>query len=635
MWRVKLGDDMLHAPEFGIAVSNPVLSQQLNAADALTFDITPEHALFERVRSGVLSERVTVYRDGAAISYGRILSVEARPLQATWSVTCEGELAYLADAVLPEYDFHGSPADFIAMFTAEAASQLGSDLQPGRVTIEDANDYIMRGNEKPSPLLEELLDKTVGSTAGGVLQIRHEGGSRYLDWLAEPEASGSQAIAKGSNLLEMSATLDGAAVVTSIMPLGAGLKDGGFLRLPDSPDGQVSGDVYRRGQYLYNKPLVERYGWHAQVMEWEDVTLSSNLRRKAIAAVNALGAERSIEVSAVDLKDAGYDVDAIAIGQRVAISCDEVETSMLVTSCRFAIDDPSNSSYTFGSLPKVTDADSAGDGAGWSGQNDDSNYFWHKTSQVVYNEGTEDEWARQEDNSYISPLSKYDLPDDIDWNDPRYTDTYGTETSDGIPLAHVRVYRTEQGPNYPPASTELYMGMGRQGFIRVPRVAFLYDGEGGILGRVSTPEFGADGDANLLYFNGNVEASGNVTAANIGAYLGFETSAAVSVPSGTTVTNILSFELPAGTWVVFGGVYFEANATGRRLACIGDTAAHQSGTVIRRSGFAMPASPAGVTCGKIGNIYVNDAPTTRYVNVMHGAGVSLGVTATIRAVRIR
>lgn len=512
MWRVKLGDDMLHAPEFGIAVSSPVLSQQLNAADALTFDITPEHALFDRVRSGVLSEHVTVYRDGAAVSYGRILSVEARPLQATWSVTCEGELAYLADAVLPEYDFHGSPADFIAMFTAEAASQLGSDLQPGRVTIEDANDYIMRGNEKPSPLLEELLDKTVGSTAGGVLQIRHEGGSRYLDWLAEPDASGSQAIAKGSNLLEMSATLDGAAVVTAIMPLGAGLKDGGFLRLPAGADGQVSGDVWRRGQYLYNKPMVERYGWHAQVMEWEDVTLAANLRRKAIAAVNALGAERSIEVSAVDLTDAGYDVDAIAIGQCVAISCDEVETSMLVTSCQFAIDDPSNSSYTFGSLPKVTDADATGDGAGWSGQNDDGNYFWHKTSQVVYNEGTEDEWARQEDNSYISPLSKYDLPDDINWNDPRYSDTYGTETADGIPLAHVRVYRTEQGPNYPPASTELYMGMGRQGFIRIPRVAFLYDGEGGILGRMSTPEFGADGDANLLYFNGNVETSGDLTA---------------------------------------------------------------------------------------------------------------------------
>ncbi len=507
MWRIKLGDDMLHAPEFGIAVSNPVLSQQLNAADALTFAITPEHALFERVRSGVLSERVTVYRDGTAVSYGRILSVEARPLQAMWSVACEGELAYLADAVLPEYDFHGSPADFIAMFTAEAASQLGSDLQPGRVTIEDANDYIMRGNERPSPLLSELLDKTVGSTAGGVLQIRHEGGSRYLDWLAEPEASGSQAIAKGSNLLEMSATLDGAAVVTAIMPLGAGLKDGGFLRLPAGTDGQVSGNVYRRGQYLYSQPLVERYGWHAQVMEWEDVTIASNLRRKAIAAVNALGAERSVEVSAVDLTDAGYDVDAIAIGQRVAITCDEVETSMLVTACRFALDDPSNSSYTFGSLPKATDTDATGDGAGWSGQNDDSNYFWHKTVQNVY-PTTEGETTQQIDNSYVSPLSKYDLPEDINWNYPTYDEWAGGAHIEGIPLAHVRVERRENYNNFEP-ETHLQLGFGTGGHVVIPEYVLISDGENHPMGIVKAAGY-MDATSPALDFNGDLTAGGEV-----------------------------------------------------------------------------------------------------------------------------
>lgn len=509
MWRIDLDGEPLHAPAIGVGVSAPVLSQQLNAADSLTFDITPEHALFERVRSGVLSEHVTVYRDGAAISYGRILSVEARPLQATWSVTCEGELAYLADAVLPEYDFHGSPADFIAMFTAEAASQLGSDLQPGRVTIEDANDYIMRGNEKPSPLLEELLDKTVGSTAGGVLQIRHEGGSRYLDWLAEPDASGSQAIAKGSNLLEMSATLDGAAVVTAIMPLGAGLKDGGFLRLPDSADGQVSGNVYRRGQYLYNAPLVERFGWHAQVMEWPDVTLSANLRRKAIAAVRALSLEPSIEAGAVDLSDAGVDVDAIAIGQLVNVTCNEVDVSMYVTSCEFHLDDPSASSYQFGRLPDISEAEPASDGAGWSGQNDDGNYFWHKTVQNVY-QTTEGETTQQIDNSYASPLSKYDLPDDINWNYPTYDEWAGGAHIEGIPLAHVRIERRENINNFEP-ETHLQLGFGTDGHVVIPEYVLISDGENNPMGIVKAAGYmGAESPA--LDFNGNIEADGNVTA---------------------------------------------------------------------------------------------------------------------------
>lgn len=500
---------MLHAPEFGIAVSNPVLSQQLNAADQFSFAITPEHALFDRVRSGVLSERVTVYRDGRPVSWGRILSVTARPLAASWDVVCEGELGFLNDAVLPEYDFSGSPADYLAMFVEEYAAQCGSDLQAGRVTIEDANDYIVRGNERPSNLLEELLSKTVGSSAGGVLQIRHEGGARFLDWLAEPETSGSQSIAKGSNLLDLSSNTDGAAVVTAIMPLGAGLKDGGFLRLPAGADGQMSGDVYRKGQYLYNKPMMERFGWHAQVMEWPDVTLAANLRRKAIAAVRALSLEPSIEAGAVDLSDAGVDVDAIAIGQLVNVTCNEVDVSMFVTSCEFHLDDPSASSYQFGRLPDISEAEPASDGAGWSGQNDDGNYFWHKTVQNVY-QTTEGETTQQIDNSYASPLSKYDLPDDINWNYPTYDEWAGGAHIEGIPLAHVRIERRENINNFEP-ETHLQLGFGTDGHVVIPEYVLISDGENNPMGIVKAAGYmGAESPA--LDFNGNIEADGDITA---------------------------------------------------------------------------------------------------------------------------
>lgn len=366
MWRIDIDGEAVYSPDVGIAAGNPVLTQGLNAADQLTFDITPDQRLYDAIRAGVLTSRYIVYRDGSPVSYGRILAVETQPLNAVAKVTCEGELAYLNDAVLPEYDFGGSPSDYLKMFVDEYVKQTGSDLKLGRVTIADSNDYIVRGNEMPTALLPELLDKTVNSTAGGVLRIRHEGGNRYLDWLAEPDTPGSQAIAKGSNLLNLSSVVDGASIVTAIMPIGAQGEDGTYVRIPASKDGTVSGDVKRKGAYLYTAKGVQKYGWHAQVMQWEDVTEPANLRTKAIAAVRALAPETTITASAVDLTDAGYNVDAIALGQSVPIECDDIATRLFVTGCEFHMDYPADSTYTFGKLAELTANVATPDSAGWT-----------------------------------------------------------------------------------------------------------------------------------------------------------------------------------------------------------------------------------------------------------------------------
>ena len=365
MWRIDIDGQAVHSPDVGLVVGNPVLTQELNAADQLTFEVTPAHSLYDAIRGGVLTSRYTVYRDGSPVSYGRILAVEDMPLKAVSRVTCEGELAYLNDAVLPEYDFGGSPSDFLKMFVTEYAKQTGDGLKLGRVTIADANDYIVRGNERPTALLPELLDKTVGSTAGGVLRIRHEDGNRYLDWLAEPDTPGSQPIAKGSNLLDLSSLQDGAQIVTAIMPLGAENEDGSFVRIPASKDGKVSGDVYRKGAYLYSQKLVNRYGWHAQVRQWEDVTEPKNLRSKAVAAVRGLSFGTTITAGAVDLTDAGYNVDAIAIGQSILVECDDISASLYVTGCEYHLDYPAESVYSFGKLAELTAAVGTADSAGW------------------------------------------------------------------------------------------------------------------------------------------------------------------------------------------------------------------------------------------------------------------------------
>ena len=442
MWRIYLGEELLHAPDLGTAVDDPVLVKAVNAADSLKFDIHPDHPLYARCKSGVLTEGYRVERDGQEVSRGRILARTVRPLDAVCEVECEGELAYLNDAVMPQYDFSGTPSALMARYLDAYNDQADEPIRLG--TVDDAldpNGYIVRGSENPVNLMEELLAKTVNSSTGGVIELRREGETRYLDWLPAPTATGRQSIEMGANLLDLSDTLDGSEIVTAILPLGQ-RGEGGFVGLPSGDDGQVSGDVWRRGEWLYNKALTDAYGWHGTVMKWEDVTLPANLLTKATAACAALSFAPSFELSAIDLTDAGYDTDHLAVGQPVQVTCGDISERYTLTQAEWHLSDPSQSSYTFGRLVKSTDTQPAADSAGWSGAADNGNYFWHKTVEHVDEDETRLPW--HEDNSYISPHPKGDIEN---WFWPQTGDPNVEGT---WPLPHIDMWWREQYNNWMP-----------------------------------------------------------------------------------------------------------------------------------------------------------------------------------------
>ena len=424
MWAAYLNGAALHVPGTGVTVSNPSLKQGRNAADSFTFSIPVTHPLYDACVNGIMTAKYTVEKDGETVSRGRILSRTINPFDSVCKVECEGELAYLNDAVLDPYDFSGAPRELLSMMLDQYNAQCDPDnrIMIGNVTAYDPNDYIVRGSKKPVNCMTELIAKTAESSTGGWLNIRWDGGNAYLDWLNEPTATGNQSIAKGSNLLDISDALNGAELVTAIMPIGAST-GADFVRLPDSPDGQISGDVYRRGKFVYSKALTEKYGWHAELREWGDVTTTANLRSRAISAVRELAFSSLIDVSALDLSDAGYTVDRFRIGQRVAVACDSIEGEMIVTGATWALDNPAKSSFSFGSQKSLTKkaaaSSAAADSGGWSNYGDISNYGWHET-------GTRSDGSKESERTFISSISKYDLDEGVPeaWNFGKLRDAY-------------------------------------------------------------------------------------------------------------------------------------------------------------------------------------------------------------------
>lgn len=113
-----------------------------------------------------------------------------------------------------------------------------------------------------------------------------------------------------------------------------------------------------------------------------------------------------------------------------------------------------------------------------------------------------------------------------------------------------------------------------------------------------------------------------------------------SVPN-TTVTNIMSISIPAGSWILVGGYYctWPANATGIARGIIG--------TTNTASDYFNPANNNGVgattlSCyqtnqGVVGSVVCfldTTSTTTRYFNVYHTLGSDVTFGANIKATRI-
>ena len=363
MWLAYLDGQVLHKPLTAEAtLPYAKLSMQLNAAPSFVFKLYKTHPLYEAARAGVMQASVRVARDGVDMFSGRIACVEPNYITGLMTVTCEGDLARLNDTVVPPYDFSGSPAAYLSMLLDAHNAQSPFKIRRGNVTVSDSNDYIVRANESPSRTLSELMDKTVKGALGGYIELRESNGVRYLDWLAAPSATGDQSAEVGVNLLSLVGKTDGTKIVTAIYPVGAKSTENGVTSIVDIselPDGSLGGGITKRGAYVVNDALYERYGWLADVRSWSDVHYSSILQTKAKAEAQALAFAESLDVNAVDLADAGYDVEHFALGQPVQVRADGAAGTSMVTAITYDLLKASGSSMRFGAAANTSSGRSA------------------------------------------------------------------------------------------------------------------------------------------------------------------------------------------------------------------------------------------------------------------------------------
>lgn len=361
-------------------VVSATLDEAVNAAMTLTFTIPSSHPNLADIKAAETTGGILVeaFRDGTQIFNGRVYKRTIDKMTGMHTFVCESMFSRLNDSIVAPYHFAGTPADYFQLLFDNAA--MGSYV--GTVTVTDPNNYIVRSNEEPSVLWDEIADKCIGSSLGGFIEC--DANASQFSWLAAPSASGTQKIRVAHNLLSCEDDFDVSERFTGVYVYGAELgteNEYGQKQYLDFNGVDISAELPSGFTQLYHSSviwkdsLVSQFGMIYKLAHFENVTTQSALISRAVSMLNNQSNITELRISAIDMSDIDGETDALTAGQTVEIVAPDGTISAMCTAISRDLLDPASTTFEFGSPDNIS---SSGSGAG-AGANSgmSSPNFWH------------------------------------------------------------------------------------------------------------------------------------------------------------------------------------------------------------------------------------------------------------------
>lgn len=234
MYFVKYGEEYLHDPRIkNYRLIDISLESEENSAPTCEFTIYKGHPMYNKIKVKDVKHEIVVLDDDYEIFRGYIEKI-GDEFDLNKQVKCTGDLAYLNMTIVKPYStkkewcgyttisdkpdsffkqlilWHNLKVDENCKFTIgvnDAYSIVGSSS-----LYSKRDDY-----KKTSEVIQdELIDKY-----GGFVRVRHEEGTRYLDYISEWENVNTQILDFGVNLLDFKKTEDSTSIITHLIPTGA------------------------------------------------------------------------------------------------------------------------------------------------------------------------------------------------------------------------------------------------------------------------------------------------------------------------------------------------------------------------------------------------------------------------------
>lgn len=313
MYEAYLNDNLFFSTDIPTdALKLTGTSVNLDAGSAGTFTFTVPFCNLAYKSFHRLIDFVDLKRNGETIFSGRVYRIE-QLTDTQQRITCEGLLTIFNDSIIRPMKHTGTLQGLIQKFLEQHNSQVESEkqVQLGTITVSDNDVYREYAEHKKT--ISRLKD--LAGSYGGWMSVRRQNGVLYLDWLEAFTDPCTQSVDFGKNILTVTTDESSEGIITVLIPLGA--------RANSATDERITIKSVNAGKDYIEAPqeYIDKYGYVVGVETWEDVTAPANLLQKGTAWLNAcLVPRRTIEVTAVDLADAGYDVDSFRIGQKIKVT---------------------------------------------------------------------------------------------------------------------------------------------------------------------------------------------------------------------------------------------------------------------------------------------------------------------------
>lgn len=298
---------------------------------------------------------VEIYRAGDLVFRGRAL-YPTDDFNNQRTITCEGERCFLRDAVMQPYLYQADPS----VIFSDAIAKYNAQVEPfkrfkvGVITARDPNNY-QRIEAGDASQVSDVIDKLLEYVGGYLVFTTDTNGQRVINWYASLDKVSGQTVEFGENLLDFSSTGQNTNLATVIYPYGA--KD-------ETTGERVTIAAVNNGKlYIQDDEAVALRGTIAVPVYWDDVTLASNLIKKARQYLETSKLiVTTLELTAVDLSAQDINIDSLRVGEYVRVRSKPhgVDGLFLLSERQYDFLDPSQDKITLGkSLTTLTGADVA------------------------------------------------------------------------------------------------------------------------------------------------------------------------------------------------------------------------------------------------------------------------------------
>lgn len=340
IYRIYIDDTLVHRsdiPDENYQLVGITLDVEIGKSPSLKFTIPPSHPKKNLLKNFL--SRFTVKEDDLVLAEGRLFdSRQDIYNQVEWQA--EGSLSYLTDSYVPGVKVEETIKALFTRYVNEHNRRVEDykKFTVGQITIDNANTEKVKVDNDGYRYTSDAIQNDLIDAYGGYLRTRYENGVRYLDYLKDYGHKTTQTIEYKKNLIDFALEVNPEDVFTYLIPTGDN-----NLKINDVNNGK---------DYIEVKGAKAKWGNKYLLKSFSGISDASTLLKEAKQYIKNHYEElpESLEITAIDLKLLGVDVESIHVGDivRVTSTPNGVDKDYTCSAISYNLSQFGKTKYTLG-----------------------------------------------------------------------------------------------------------------------------------------------------------------------------------------------------------------------------------------------------------------------------------------------